>query len=210
MKTEGTMKPAVEDLARLDASGMAWTGALTRPWTRTSGDPIPELWAVIQREAMDAFDCGGSRFAFEIDVISIEHAGKPTGQAVKLTLKVRVTESRWSVLEVGSRWRQRIELRSTPAPFGGVRWWFLCRACGKQRAHLYGSPMPLLAWMCRTCRGATYRSQQEHGASSRKGAGMGAIHLQRWRVESALTVRARRAYRRQVHRLRQRAQLEAE
>jgi hypothetical protein len=168
---------------------------------------MPEVWAIAQRGAECAFHRGDSWYAFEVEAVEVErHDG---GEAVTVNLEVLVTSATWGAREVGEIWIQTIELRSVPAPYGGVRWWFECGVCRKRRAHVYGPQLPVLPWMCRVCREAAYRSQQEHGASSRKGNGMGSVLLMMRRFDAVQAVMARRAYRRRFHRDRQRARLGA-
>lgn len=61
-----------------------------------------------------------------------------------------------------------VTLESTPQPYGGSRWWFLCpvskygQPCGRRAAKLYLPPGSRY-FGCRTCHQLTYRScQQQH------------------------------------------------
>ena len=54
----------------------------------------------------------------------------------------------------------RVRLSTSPLPWGGVRWAFLCPACGRVARKLY---LPNGAWRfaCRLCYRLTYTSTQE-------------------------------------------------
>ena len=51
----------------------------------------------------------------------------------------------------------QVNLASTPCYFGGLRWWFVCRSCGRRAGVLY---LPLWArlFKCRHCYNLTYQS----------------------------------------------------
>ena len=49
---------------------------------------------------------------------------------------------------------------STPCYFGGVRWWYRCRTCGKGRMILYYIKSKNL-FVCRNCTNAVHRSSKE-------------------------------------------------
>ena len=54
----------------------------------------------------------------------------------------------------------RVALTTTPLPWGGVRWWFLCPICGRRCGKLHlGSEG--VEFACRICGRLTYRSCQE-------------------------------------------------
>ena len=60
----------------------------------------------------------------------------------------------------------RVSLTTTPLPWGGLRWWFLCpllkdgRPCGRRCGKLYLPPGGKY-FGCRLCYDLTYRSAQE-------------------------------------------------
>ena len=67
----------------------------------------------------------------------------------------------------GCRIRQCMDMTSSPQPFGGLRWWFLCPLvgdnglCGRLAVKLYLPPGPDAVWFgCRHCYGLSYRSRQ--------------------------------------------------
>ena len=59
-----------------------------------------------------------------------------------------------------------MRLQTTPAQFGGQRWWFTCplivdgMACNRRAGKLF-LPPGAKYFGCRTCHGLTYRSCQE-------------------------------------------------
>jgi hypothetical protein len=60
----------------------------------------------------------------------------------------------------GEDWRsveQTIWLDTTPAGFGGTRYWFLCPRCSRRCRILYGGAL----FVCRKCRALVYESQYE-------------------------------------------------
>jgi hypothetical protein len=191
-------KPTVENLARLDASAMAWTGTLATPWTRASGEPVPEVWEVLQRETEGLIGLSGLSETLAVQAVEVEaDAG-----GVTLTVTVGVQNSLFCRM-VGKLFDVGIRLESVPQNYGGERWWFVCPVCRTRRAHLYVGPSIFPdPWRCRECLGATYRSRQEHGASSRHGGGMGSVLLMLRRFDARQAVKARRAHRRRFHRRR--------
>lgn len=72
----------------------------------------------------------------------------------------------------------RVRMVTTPAAFGGVRWWFTCPlarggvACGRRTGKLYLPPHARL-FGCRTCHELTYRSAQQSHKAERLFGGMG-------------------------------------
>lgn len=53
-----------------------------------------------------------------------------------------------------------VALDKTSPFFGGVRWWFLCPACGRRAAILYAR-FGREEFLCRHCHGLTYQSSQD-------------------------------------------------
>jgi hypothetical protein len=71
--------------------------------------------------------------------------------------------------DTGEKWNYSVELTTTPLPWGGRRWWFICpltvngRTCGRRVRNLYRPPFRGY-FGCRHCYGLTYTSCQEaHG-----------------------------------------------
>jgi hypothetical protein len=64
----------------------------------------------------------------------------------------------------GHRTPLRVKLGAT-AQRRGVRWWFMCPACGRRCFCLY-SPSPNAAFFCRLCWQLSYRTQYEKGKLS--------------------------------------------
>lgn len=59
-----------------------------------------------------------------------------------------------------TRERYRIELQTTPQPFGGVRWWFCCPRTGRRAVRLF-LPRGGLQFWSRHAYGLGYASQRE-------------------------------------------------
>jgi hypothetical protein len=55
--------------------------------------------------------------------------------------------------------RYRVELRATPQPFGGVRWWFICPATGRRTTKLF-LPFGGDRFACRQAYRLGYASQR--------------------------------------------------
>ena len=55
----------------------------------------------------------------------------------------------------------QVSLTSTPCYLGGVRWWFVCPACGRRIGLLY-LPRWARAFRCRHCYNLTYESRNEN------------------------------------------------
>jgi hypothetical protein len=81
------------------------------------------------------------------------HLGQDSGR-VRLTY----TTTRWD----GERRESDywIELATTPQPFGGRRWWFVCSRTGRRAAKLY-LPNGAFTFASRQTYGLAYRSQRE-------------------------------------------------
>src|SRR6185295_5966900 len=77
-----------------------------------------------------------------------------------LNVWVSKSESSLSFHFYGS-W-QDVSAESTPARFGGVRWWFLCPGCNRRCTALYRSP-GRVGFFCRICLNLTYQSCNESG-----------------------------------------------
>src|ERR1700722_8091508 len=73
-------------------------------------------------------------------------------------LRLRYTTTRWD----GERRESDywIELETTPQPFGGRRWWFICPRTGRRAAKLY-LPNGAFTFASRQAYRLAYRSQRE-------------------------------------------------
>jgi hypothetical protein len=90
--------------------------------------------------------------------------GTDHAQAVVLRYRWRGSESV----------RIPVGLTSTPAPFGGRRWWFLCplSGCDRRSGKLY-LPRGAKYFGCRKCHRLTYRSCQESHQAERLACRLG-------------------------------------
>lgn len=195
------MKAALWEMARLDASAMAWTGALDASWSRASGEPQPEVWASLEKKTRVVGGFHGAAEELSVLASKVEAGdGKKT-----LTVTVGVQRSD-SPRMVGKVVEVELRLEAQAQNFGGRRWWFRCGVCGSRRAHVYALPACVPApWRCRECVEGKYESSSCYGRSSRHGDGWGA---KLYRMDQGLKQnarRARRSYRRRLHRERQRA-----
>jgi hypothetical protein len=73
-------------------------------------------------------------------------------------VRLRYTSTQWDGTKHNSDYW--IDLITTPQPFGGWRWWFLCPRTGKRVAKLYMPPGAATFCSRRACR-LPYRSQRE-------------------------------------------------
>ena len=69
-------------------------------------------------------------------------------------LRYMVTDSEGNSTE----YDYKVHLNSTSCHFGGLRWWFACRDCGRRAAILY-LPYWARLFRCRHCYDLTYRSR---------------------------------------------------
>ena len=81
------------------------------------------------------------------------HLGQETGR-----VRLRYT----SALQGGERRKSDywISLVTTPQPFGGLRWWFVCPLTGRKASKLY-LPSEAFKFASRQAYGLAYRSQRE-------------------------------------------------
>ena len=73
-------------------------------------------------------------------------------------MRLKYTTTRWD----GERRESDywIQLETTPQPFGGRRWWFVCPRTGRRAAKLY-LPNGAFTFASREAYGLAYRSQRE-------------------------------------------------
>jgi len=81
------------------------------------------------------------------------HLGQESGG-----VRLRYTTTRWDGERRDSDYR--IELETTPQPFGGRRWWFICPRTGVRVARLY-LPNGAYTFASRQAYRLAYRSQRE-------------------------------------------------
>jgi len=188
-------RPLVEDLPRLDASELAWSGILDRPWRRGVSSHEPGPWA----ELAVAFTDTARAVVLVRPVASSPAAHGP--DRIMLDVEFEILDPRVRALESG-RVTRRLELVASSAPFGGARWWFRCDGCSTRRAFLY--PTDTLRWVCRECLGLSYRSRAKFGRPWRRGRAAGAMRYAVERFEAHERRVARASYRRRVSRERKR------
>jgi hypothetical protein len=190
----------VEQLPRLDASELVWTGLLDRAWRDGVGEPEP--WPCAQLAEGFAAAYSDRRMATLLRPVSTTPC--PVGpDSIAIEIELEVRES-WLLGPDVQRVEQRLELVATAAPFGGARWWFRCGACGSRRASMDPSFLGG-QWACRVCWGLTYRSRAQYGHPWGRGRGChSAISYAMDRLEAEDRQRARATYRRQVSRSRAR------
>lgn len=186
----GRLTP-VEESSCLDASELAWSGALDGsfdfdawPWTG---------WA--ERE-LDLCERGWLHDAVRPvrGIVCIEAPDR-----IVVEIRFRVAATRLAT-GIGEDWRQRLFLVSRPCHFGGRRWWFECWLCGRRCARLYrDSPH---CWECSTCARRTYKSRQSDNWYSRHGSRWRWFRRFLDRDESAVSRCARRTMRRSLSRWR--------
>lgn len=110
-----------------------------------------------------------SRFAEESHFVHTWH--RPGTRVPSASVSVRVTNSRGPAPAVVLTYRTDgseaarvvtavVALDRTAPFFGGVRWWFVCPACGRRAAILYAR-LGREEFLCRRCHGLTYRSSQD-------------------------------------------------
>ena len=81
------------------------------------------------------------------------------------TIRLDYTWTRWGE-DQGEHMEYPVGLTTTPLPWGGVRWWFVCPLvrngvpCGRRVGKLY-LPPGARYFGCRHCHGLTYMSCQE-------------------------------------------------
>jgi hypothetical protein len=72
----------------------------------------------------------------------------------------------YTLTHTGQATRQTIQLTTTPLPWGGIKWWFICPRCSPaggntlRRRKLYRPP-GAIHFGCRRCYDLTYASSQE-------------------------------------------------
>ncbi len=187
----GQRMPQIEYSPYIDASEIAWSGALdgicdpsAPPWSD---------WAAKDRYLFDRGFCPGV-FELRHCIVGIESLTEARLEVhFERVAPVRVGESPLT-------FRQLLFMAATPCPMGGQRWWFTCTLCSRRCARLFRSPSGFLE--CRKCCGLTYKTQQVHNKASRHGRGLRRLwaHLDcepRW-IEAA----ARRTNRRGLSRWR--------
>lgn len=92
----------------------------------------------------------------------------------------------------------RVQLTTTPLPWGGVRWWFICplkrggQESGRRCDKLYLPPRA--GWFgCRKCYDLTYRSCRQTRAGGQYGAVAAALGIPADMVRNLLQQRRRRS-----------------
>lgn len=95
----------------------------------------------------------------------------PRTQEPTASVSVRITRSRGCAPTMALAYRidrgeaasgvnSVVALDKTFPFFGGVRWWFVCPACGRRTAILYAR-FGREEFLCRSCHGLTYQSSQD-------------------------------------------------
>jgi hypothetical protein len=183
-------RTAVEGFLRMDASELAWSGSLDGS---AGVDEWP--WVDLAQSAESLYERGWLPQAVrvtEYEVRPDEDGGTVMDLTVQATQGYGASEG-WTAAE-------SVTLSPSPAPFGGVRWWFICSGCARRRAHLYARGLG--SWSCRECLGLTYLSRQRRNWASYRGSGWMAVRRVFDRDGAACKKRARRAIRRRLSRWR--------
>lgn len=188
----------VEDLPRLDASDLGWSGILDQPWRLGTSSHEPWPWSELAA-AFAGRDGAGHAEALLRAVASRPVAHGP--DRITVDVEFEVLDPRVRELEGGHVTRQ-LEIVATCARYGGARLWFRCGGCNSRRAFLY--PTATFQWACRECLGLTYRSRAKFGRPWRRGRAAGAMEYAIERFEAHKRRVARASYRRRVSRDRQR------
>jgi len=182
---------AVELTPFLDASELAWSGAL-------DGRADFEAWPWADWAQRDQDLCE-RRLCIEAvrALCLVTRVESPT--RVRLDLNFALLDT-LTPDRSRRQWSQVFRLESTRCSFGGRRWWFRCPSCERLRARLYRPRWG--EWECRECGGLTYRTRQEENRDSRHGRGMRAIR-RTWDLQEVATQRSdRRNLRRRISRWR--------
>jgi hypothetical protein len=95
--------------------------------------------------------CRGAKHAGSIGYEA--HLGQESGR-----LRLKYTTTRWDAERRESDYW--IQLETTPQPFGGRRWWFVCPRTGRRAAKLY-LPNGAVRFASRQAYRLAYRSQRE-------------------------------------------------
>lgn len=193
------MRDQVEQHPRIDASLVRWSGLLERPWRSPSvnGGEEPDAWRALRQSSEATYWEGAAPWATYRVTASTPWLVDGGEEGV---LDVEFVADQATVFgKPGDTWTVRFKLASTPAHFGGRRWWLVCPTCRHRRAHLY-PVAPGVPWICRECLGLTYKSRQEMGRSARHGNGWGAVNHALDSALRRIAARGRRAYRRARYR----------
>ncbi|MDG1499143.1 MAG: hypothetical protein P8R48_04180 [Planctomycetota bacterium] len=181
----------VEEVPRLDASELAWSGILER-------GADGEMWPFDNlTEATEDLSYSDPHLD-KLELVSLQHKRVSESQVNLLATfdATRPTLSDDRPIED----RRYFTLVSTTPHFGGKRWWFECPGCACQRTALY--LVPCLYSLCRVCLNLTYETRQRDNRASRHGNGQQRFgHLLRQEAR-ALLAAERRALRRRVQRAR--------
>lgn len=193
------MRKQVENLPRMDASLIRWSGLLDLEWTSSGEEPAtePAAWLALRTQSDATYRPNEAPWAtFRV----IASAPKYDPQSGALSLGVTLTADRARAFGTpGATWTTNLQFASNSTNLGGKRWWLRCPVCSHRRAHLY-PVAPYHPWACRECLGLTYRSRQELGHSARHGNAMGSLHYALNNALRRVARTARRSARRAYHR----------
>lgn len=101
------------------------------------------------------------------------------GEPFPVAITIDTMDRAWPYIELEHEWRTssaskeryKVYLQTTPQPFGGVRWWFLCPRTGKRAVRLF-LPRGGHQFWSRHAYGLGYASQRETAMdrASRRGS----------------------------------------
>ena len=187
----GTRRRQLEYTPYIDASELAWSGALFGQASRAEWP-----WSKWAEREQDLARRGWIQQALALRhyIVSVESPTHvrlrgwftPMGPGVRLDGPLTL--------------RHTLFLEATPCRFGGQQWWFICYECKRRRKRLYRTMVR--PWECRVCLGLTYRSRQEHNTKSRHGSRFRRLRRMLDLEEAALDRASRRRTRRAVARIR--------
>jgi hypothetical protein len=180
------MKRRIEWTLALDASEIAWSGALDGATDLTAWP-----WSDFEARSCELWEGWHTPEALRVQEFVLVTRNERSA-FVKVVFSVLETHRPdWGV---GPTREEHFSLDGIPQPLGGLRWWFRCPTCDARRAKLY---KPQHAWMCRKCAGLTYTSSARYSSRTQSSRGWAAVgqwmdydHA-RWEQRSRASLRRR-------------------